>query len=60
MACAKESGSDKNYYAWNFGNGFFQTSAVADNSTATASTPGVFNYAVPTGYQPLSTKGLNA
>ena len=39
---------------------FFQTSAVADNSTATASTPGVFNYAVPTGYQPLSTKGLNA
>ena len=45
--------------SWNFGNGFFGTSAVADNSTATASTPGVFNYAVPTGYQPLSTKGLN-
>ena len=44
----------------NFGNGFFGTSAVADNSTATASTPGTFNYDVPTGYQPLSTKGLNA
>ena len=44
----------------NFGNGFFGTSAVADNSTATASTPGVFNYDVPTGYQPLTTKGLNA
>tara|TARA_R100000544_G_scaffold36009_1_gene23799 strand:- start:404 stop:1771 length:1368 start_codon:yes stop_codon:yes gene_type:complete len=44
----------------NFGNGFFGTTAVADNSTATASTPGVFNYDVPTGYQPLSTKGLNA
>jgi hypothetical protein len=45
---------------FNFGNGFFGTSAVADNSTATASTPGTFNYDVPTGYQPLSTKGLNA
>jgi len=44
----------------NFGNGFFGTSAVADNSTATASTPGTFNYDVPTGFQPLSTKGLNA
>ena len=44
----------------NFGNGYFEQTAVADNSTATASTPGVFNYAVPTGYQPLSTKGLNA
>ena len=44
----------------NFGNGFFGTSAVADNSTATASTPGTFNYDVPTGYQPLTTKGLNA
>ena len=47
-------------FSANFGNGFFGTSAVADNSTATASTPGVFNYDVPTGYQPLSTKGLNA
>ena len=45
---------------FNFGNGYFGTSAVADNSTATASTPGTFNYDVPTGYQPLSTKGLNA
>jgi hypothetical protein len=45
---------------FNFGNGFFGTSAVADNSTATASTPGTFNYDVPAGYQPLSTKGLNA
>ena len=45
---------------FNFGNGFFGTSAVADNSTATASTPGTFNYDVPTGYEPLTTKGLNA
>ena len=45
---------------FNFGNGFFGTSAVADNSTATASTPGTFNYDVPAGYQPLTTKGLNA
>ena len=44
----------------NFGNGFFGTTAVADNSTTPASTPGTFNYDVPSGYQPLSTKGLNA
>ena len=52
--------ADTGVWSFNFGNGFFGTSAVADNSTATASTPGTFNYDVPTGYQPLSTKGLNA
>ena len=60
MACSKESGSTKNYYKWNFGNGFFGTAAVADNSTTTGSTPGTFEYDVPAGYEPLSTKGLNA
>ena len=44
----------------NFGNGYFGTTAVADNSTTPASTPGTFNYDVPAGYQPLSTKGINA
>ena len=52
--------ADTGVWSFNFGNGFFGTSAVADNSTATASTPGTFNYDVPAGYQPLSTKGLNA
>ena len=45
--------------SWNFGNGYFGTTAVSSAGTA-ASTPGIFEYDVPTGYQPLSTKGLNA
>ena len=50
-------GSDKP--AYNFGNGYYVTTAVSSAGT-TASTPGIFEYDVPTGYQPLSTKGLNA
>ena len=42
----------------NFGNGYFGTTAVTSAGTG-ASTPGTFEYAVPTSYQPLSTKGLN-
>ena len=42
----------------NFGNGYFGTTAVTSAGTA-PSTPGTFEYAVPTSYQPLSTKGLN-
>ena len=43
----------------NFGNGYFGTTAVTSAGTA-GSTPGIFEYDVPSGYQPLSTKGLNA
>jgi len=43
----------------NFGNGYFGTTAVTSAGTA-GSTPGVFEYDVPSGYQPLTTKGLNA
>jgi hypothetical protein len=42
----------------NFGNGYFGTTAVASAGTA-GSTPGIFEYDVPTGYEPLTTKGLN-
>ena len=59
MACCKEGGTTKNYYKWNFGNGYFGTTAVTSAGTA-GSTPGVFEYDVPSGYEPLSTKGLNA
>ncbi len=45
--------------SWNFGNGYFGTTAVSSAGTK-GSTPGVFEYDVPTGYEPLSTKGLNA
>ena len=42
----------------NFGNGVFGTTAVTSAGTS-ASTPGTLEYDVPTGYQPLTTKGLN-
>jgi len=42
----------------NFGNGYFGTTAVASAGT-NASGIGIFEYAVPTGYTALSTKGLN-
>ena len=58
MACSKESGSTKNYYKWNFGNGFFGTTAVSSAGT-NASGNGIFEYDVPTGFTALSTKGLN-
>lgn len=43
---------------WNFGNGYFSTTAVASAGT-NASGIGIFEYDVPTGYTALSTKGLN-
>ena len=43
----------------NFGNGVFGTTAVSSSGTS-ASTPGTFEHDVPSGYEPLSTKGLNA
>ena len=42
----------------NWGNGYFQTTAVATAGT-NASGNGIFEYDVPTGYTALSTKGLN-
>jgi len=43
---------------FNFGNGFFGTSAVA-SSNADAAGYGLFEYAVPTGYYAICTKNLN-
>ena len=42
----------------NFGNGYFQTTPVSSAGTP-GSTVGTFEYDVPTGYQPMTTKGLN-
>ena len=44
---------------WNFGNGYFGTTAVSSAGT-NASGNGIFEYDVPTGYTALSTKGLNS
>ena len=43
---------------FNFGNGYFGTTAVASAGT-NASGIGIFEHDVPTGYTALSTKGLN-
>ena len=42
----------------NFGNGYFQATAISSAGT-NASGNGVFEYNVPSGYTALSTKGLN-
>ena len=43
---------------YNFGNGYFQTTAVSSAGT-NASGIGIFEHDVPTGFTSLSTKGLN-
>jgi len=45
-------------HRWNFGNGYFGTTAISSAGT-NASGIGIFEYDVPTGYTALSTKGLN-
>ena len=49
---------DDDRIEFNFGNGYFGTTAVASAGT-NASGIGIFEYDVPTGYTALSTKGLN-
>ena len=49
-------------WQWNFGNGYFGTTAITTNSGngyAGAEGASKFNYTVPTGYSALNTKGLN-
>ena len=52
------SGSSGQSGQFNFGNGYFGTSAISSAGT-NASNIGIFEYDVPTGYTALSTKGLN-
>ena len=56
-ACGDYSGT-YGHWEYNFGNGYFGTTAVASAGT-NASGNGIFEYDVPTGYTALSTKGLN-
>ena len=44
--------------AWNFGDGYFGTTAVSSAGT-NATGIGIFEYDVPSGYKALCTKGLN-
>jgi hypothetical protein len=50
--------SSPSKFEFNFGNGYFATTAVASAGT-NASGNGIFEHDVPTGYTALSTKGLN-
>ena len=45
-------------FSFNFGNGFFGTTAISSEGT-NASGIGKFEYDVPAGFTALSTKGLN-
>jgi hypothetical protein len=49
---------DNSTMQYNFGNGYFGTTAVSSAGT-NASGIGIFEYDVPTGFTALSTKGLN-
>jgi len=52
------SGGSSDQLQYNFGNGYFGTTAVSSAGT-NASGNGIFEYDVPAGYTALSTKGLN-
>ena len=56
-ACSILGGGGESYQ-FNFGNGYFKTTAVSSAGT-NASGIGIFEYDVPTGYTALCTKGLN-
>ena len=57
-AQAGEIYTSSSTFEFNFGNGYFGTTAVSSAGT-NASGIGIFEYDVPTGYTALSTKGLN-
>ena len=52
------SNSGHGVFEFNFGNGYFGTTAVSSAGT-NASGIGIFEYDVPSGFTALSTKGLN-
>ena len=58
FAACDTSNGDVRTFSFNFGNGFFGTTAIA-SSNADAAGHGLFEYAVPTGYYTLNTKNLN-
>lgn len=57
-SCYVSSSSGSGTASFNFGNGYFGTTAVSTPGT-NASGNGIFEYDVPTGFTALSTKGLN-
>jgi hypothetical protein len=58
FGCGDRGTSNTATYAWNFGNGYFESTAVS--SAGTNSGIGTFEYDVPSGYKALCTKNINA
>ena len=58
ILASPNGGSSHSTASFNFGNGYFGTTAVSSAGT-NASGIGIFEYDVPTGFTALSTKGLN-
>ena len=55
------SGSTNAAWEFNFGNGYFGTTAVSSaQNPSVGNTNAVFEYTVPTGFTALSTKGINS
>tara|TARA_R100000935_G_C2833173_1_gene166398 strand:+ start:167 stop:1522 length:1356 start_codon:yes stop_codon:yes gene_type:complete len=62
VACTDATSSNNFSYNFNFGNGYFGTTAITTNSGngyVGAEGKSKFNYPVPSGFTALSTKGLN-
>ena len=62
VGCSNYGYDTANSWEFNFGNGYFGTTAITTNSGngyEGAEGASKFNYTVPTGYSALSTKGLN-
>lgn len=57
--CCVEN-SNKATMQFNFGNGFFATTAISSAGTGPTASGGTFEYDCPAGYQALSTKGMNS
>jgi hypothetical protein len=60
LGCGDIAGdSPQAIWEWNFGNGYFGTTAVSSAENPDDGI-GIFEYAVPTGYKALCTKSINA
>ena len=60
FTCSIEGTSVSPYVNWNFGNGYFGTTAISSAGTVSTGDDSQFEYDVPTGYYGLNTKNLGS
>ena len=61
FAAGDDSTSQNAAWEFNFGNGYFGTTAVSSaQNPGAGDTDAIFEYTVPTGFTALSTKGMNS